>query len=60
VETVTDFGDYEQVAGVYLPFAQESGMKGSSDRQKVQFEKAEANASAPGNTFQFPAAAAHP
>src|SRR3954454_9718465 len=32
VETVTDFGDYEQVAGVYLPFVQESGLKGSNDR----------------------------
>src|SRR5262245_42667714 len=40
-ETVTDYGDYEQVNGVYLPFAQEFGQKGSSDRQKVQFEKAE-------------------
>jgi hypothetical protein len=57
---VTDFGDYEQVAGVYLPFAQESGLKGSSDRQKVQFEKAQANPGAPDKAFQFPAAAAHP
>jgi hypothetical protein len=60
VETVTDFGDYEQVAGVYLPFAQESGPKGSSDRQKVQFEKAEANPASPASFFQFPATAAHP
>ena len=60
VETVTDFGDYEQVAGVYLPFAQESGQKGSSERQKVQFEKAEANPTAPATIFQFPATAAHP
>jgi hypothetical protein len=58
VETVTDFGDYEKVEGVYLPFVQESGPKGSNERQKVQFEKAEANPSAPGNVFQFPAA--HP
>src|SRR5579862_2480592 len=36
-ETVTDYGDYEKVQGVYLPFALESGRKGSSDRQKVQF-----------------------
>lgn len=59
VETVTDLGDYEQVAGVYLPFAQESGLKGSSDRQKVQYEKAEANSGAFGNIFQFPPTA-HP
>ncbi|MFL6604764.1 MAG: LolA family protein [Steroidobacteraceae bacterium] len=60
VDTVTDFGDYEQVAGVYLPFAQESGPKGSSDRQKVQFDKADANPTAPATLFQFPATAAHP
>jgi len=54
VETVTDFGDYEQVQGVYLPFAEESGHKGSSDRQKVQFVKAEANINAPESLFQFP------
>jgi hypothetical protein len=54
VETVTDFGDYEQVAGVYLPFAQESGFKGSSDRQKVQYDKADANPGVPENLFQFP------
>lgn len=56
VETVTDFGDYEQVEGVYVPFVQESGLKSSSDRQKVQFERAEANPSAPESAFQFPAA----
>jgi hypothetical protein len=55
VETVTDFGDYEQVDGVYLPFVQESGLKGSSDRQKVQFETAEANPEAAQKVFQFPA-----
>ena len=60
VETVTDFGDYEQVAGVYLPFVQESGQKGSSERQKVQFEKAEANTGIPASLFQFPTSAAHP
>jgi outer membrane lipoprotein-sorting protein len=56
IETVTDFGDYEQVNGVYLPFVQESGLKGSSERQKVQFEKAEVNTEAPPGLFQFPVA----
>jgi outer membrane lipoprotein-sorting protein len=55
-ETVTDYGDYEKVDGVYFPFAQESGPKGSSDRQKVQFEKAETNVSLADTPFQFPAA----
>jgi len=54
-ETVTDYGDYEKVNGVYFPFAQETGPKGSSDRQKVQFDKAEANLSADDALFHFPA-----
>jgi len=54
-ETVTDYGDYEKVGGVYLAFALESGRKGSSDRQKVQFDKAEANVAAAEAVFHFPA-----
>ena len=54
VETVTDFGDYEQVEGVYLPFSTESGRKGSTERQKVQFEKVDANPTLPDSQFQFP------
>ena len=55
-ETVTDFGDYEKVNGVYLAFSQASGPNGSSDRQKVQFDKAEANTPLDGSVFSFPAA----
>jgi hypothetical protein len=54
-ETVVDYGDYEKVAGVYLPFAVESGPKGSSERVSVQVEKAEANVAAGEEQFQFPA-----
>lgn len=54
-ETVTDYGDYEQVNGVYFAFSQASGPKGSSDRQKLQFDKAEANAPIDGALFRFPA-----
>lgn len=54
VETVVDYGDYEKVAGVFLPFSQESAVKGSSDRQKVQFDKAEANVDAGDGAFHFP------
>jgi outer membrane lipoprotein-sorting protein len=57
-EIVTDYGDYEKVDGVYLPFAQESGLKGSSDRQKVQYDKAQANANVDDTVFRFPAARA--
>jgi outer membrane lipoprotein-sorting protein len=55
VETVVDYGDYEKVAGVFLPFSQESGVKGSGDRQKVQFDKAEANVDLTDGLFHFPA-----
>jgi outer membrane lipoprotein-sorting protein len=54
-ETVTDYGDYEQVNGVYYAFSQASGPNGSSDRQKVQFDKAEANTALDGSMFRFPA-----
>ena len=53
-ETITDYGDYEQVSGVYLPFAQESYQKGSSNRQKVQIEKAQANVAPDKSVFSFP------
>jgi len=58
VETVINYGDYEKVAGVFLPFSLESGLKGSSHRQKVQFDRAETNLETAGEQFQFPAA--HP
>jgi outer membrane lipoprotein-sorting protein len=57
-ETITDYGDYEQVNGVYMPFAMESWQKGSNDRQKVQIEKAEANVTPDKSLFRFPPARA--
>jgi outer membrane lipoprotein-sorting protein len=59
-ETITDYGDYEKVNGVYLPLSQESGPKGTSDRQKVQFETAETNLPVDAGTFSFPAPDAPP
>jgi hypothetical protein len=53
-ETVTDYGDYEKVGGVYLPLAQESGPKGSTDRQKIQFDTAEANVTIDDADLHFP------
>lgn len=55
-ETITDYGDYEKVNGVYMPLSQESGPKNSSDRQKVQFETAEVNVATDDAMFHFPAA----
>ncbi|HEY3786055.1 MAG TPA: hypothetical protein VGL55_12300 [Steroidobacteraceae bacterium] len=57
-ETVTDYGDYEKVDGVYFALAQESGPKGSANRQKIQFDKAEANVPADEGEFRLPPAAA--
>ena len=57
-ETITDYGDYEKVGGVFVPLALEFWTKGSSDHQKIQYDKAEANvAAAEDAKFQFPAAA---
>jgi hypothetical protein len=55
-ETVTDFGDYEQVDGVYVPLAIESGPKGSTERQKIEYSKAEGNIKVDPTTFHFPVA----
>jgi hypothetical protein len=55
-ETVTDYGDYEKVAGVYLPFEQVSAPKGSTDRQKVEYDKAEVNTNPDPALFRLPAA----
>lgn len=54
-ETVTDYGDYEKVAGVYFAFEQVSGPKGTTDRQKVEYDKAEANTTLDPSLFRFPA-----
>jgi outer membrane lipoprotein-sorting protein len=57
-ETITDFGDYEKVDGVYIPLSREYWTKGSSDHQKIQYDKAQANVAAEDTEFQFPAS--HP
>jgi hypothetical protein len=55
VENETDIGDYEKINGVFFPFSLEGGPKGSTDKQKVIFEKAEANTPIDDSTFKFPA-----
>jgi len=64
VETVnvTDFGDYEKVAGVWFAFEQSSGQAGQSARQLVTYDKVVVNGPVDPNTFARPAvkpAAAH-
>src|SRR2546423_6796421 len=55
VEVETDVGDYEKVAGVYLPFSVESGRKNDPDKQKIVIDKAEPNVSVDDAVFKFPA-----
>ena len=57
-ESETDFGAYERVNGVYLPFSIESGPKGSTEKgQKVTITKAEANVAVDDAIFRFPGGA---
>jgi hypothetical protein len=57
VENETDLGDYEKINGVYFPFSVEGGPKGATDKQKIIFEKAEANTPIDDTIFKFPATA---
>jgi hypothetical protein len=54
VEVETDLGDYEKIAGVFFPFSIEAGPKGGTDKQKVIFEKADANVPVEESEFKFP------
>jgi hypothetical protein len=54
-EIVTDFGDYEQVNGVFFPFAVNSHAKGDGDGgTEITVEKAEANVPVDDAIFAFP------
>ena len=53
--TITDFGDYEKVAGVYFPFETESGPKGSNQRQRLTLSKVEVNTVVDETQFVQPA-----
>jgi hypothetical protein len=57
IENETDLGDYEKINGVFFPFSLEGGPKGSTDKQKVIFEKAEANTPIDDTLFKFPTTA---
>jgi hypothetical protein len=57
-EFETSLGDYKEVNGWYLPFSIESNPKGSSNRQKVSYDKIEANIELSDARFRRPAVAA--
>ena len=54
-EFETDLGNYEQVAGVYMPFSFETGPKGAPKSQKVTIQKIEVNIPVDDAIFAFPA-----
>lgn len=62
VETITDYGDYEQIDGVYFPFSMASHTKGAGPfgRQQITVDKAQANVPMDDTLFAFPVAAATP
>jgi outer membrane lipoprotein-sorting protein len=57
VEDITDFGDYEQIAGVYFPLSISSHTKGDDGKSQISIDKAEANPAVDDALFAFPAKA---
>ena len=53
--TETYFGDYEQVNGIYYPFAVETGDKGSDSRTKFTVDKVELDVPLDDARFSMPA-----
>ena len=51
-------GDYKEVDGLVIPFAIESGVKGSQEREKLTITKIELNVPADDSIFKMPAAPA--
>lgn len=56
-ESISDFGDYEQVAGVYFPFSIATENKADGNEQQVTIEHAQANVPMADSLFAFPVAA---
>jgi hypothetical protein len=54
VEFETILGDYKEVAGWYVPFSVEVGGKGSQFKQKIVYEKIEANMALDDSRFAMP------
>jgi len=59
-EFESSLGDYKEVNGVYFPFYQESGVKGSPQKGKITIEKIVANGDIPDTRFAKPSAAGKP
>jgi outer membrane lipoprotein-sorting protein len=59
-ESETYYGDYEEVNGMYYPFAFETGPKGGTDRVKFTVEKIEQNVPVDDSLFSMPVAKTAP
>ncbi|MEO8803017.1 MAG: hypothetical protein ABI304_02265 [Rudaea sp.] len=53
-EDITDFGDYEQVAGVYFPFSIATHSKDGGGEQQISIDHGEANVPLDAGLFSFP------
>jgi photosystem II stability/assembly factor-like uncharacterized protein len=53
--TETDFGGYQQVSGVWIPFAIESGSQGAPRNARILVERAEINVPVEDAWFKLPA-----
>jgi outer membrane lipoprotein-sorting protein len=56
----SSIGDYKDVDGIIFPFAEESGVKGSAEKQKLTINKVELNVPVDDSVFKMPAAAPAP
>lgn len=59
-EFETSLGDYKEVAGWYLPHSFETGLRGSPDKNKITFDRIEANVSVDDLRFARPAVGTTP
>jgi outer membrane lipoprotein-sorting protein len=59
-EFESSIGDYKEVEGLMFPFAIESSVKGSPEKQKITITKIELNVPLDDATFKMPAAAPAP
>jgi hypothetical protein len=58
VETIADYGDYEQIEGVYFPFSISAENKADGNRTQTTIEHAQVNVELDDARFAFPAARA--
>jgi len=54
IEFETVLGDYKEVAGWYMPYSIEVGAKGSQFKQKIAYDKIEANVPVDDSRFAMP------